>query len=37
MLYILATDYMKDESRNRKVLEFAGDDLANWAMDDGRR
>jgi 3-isopropylmalate/(R)-2-methylmalate dehydratase large subunit len=34
MLYILATDYMKTSQGIGKVLEFAGDDLANWAMDE---
>jgi len=34
MLYILATDYMKTSHGIGKVLEFAGDDLANWAMDE---
>jgi 3-isopropylmalate/(R)-2-methylmalate dehydratase large subunit len=34
MLYILATDYMKTSRGIGKVLEFAGDDLANWAMDE---
>ena len=34
MLYILATDYMKTSKGIGKVLEFAGDDLANWAMDE---
>ena len=34
MLYILATDYMKSSQGIGKVLEFAGDDLANWAMDE---
>jgi len=34
MLYILATDYMKTSLGIGKVLEFAGDDLANWAMDE---
>jgi len=37
MLYILATDYMKTSHGIGKVLEFAGDDLANWAMDERRR
>lgn len=34
MLYILATDYMKSSQGIGKVLEFAGDDLANWSMDE---
>ncbi|HVS80873.1 MAG TPA: aconitase family protein, partial [Pyrinomonadaceae bacterium] len=34
MLYILATDYMKSSKGIGKVLEFAGDDLQNWAMDE---
>jgi 3-isopropylmalate/(R)-2-methylmalate dehydratase large subunit len=34
MLFILATDYMKTSKGIGKVLEFAGDDLANWAMDE---
>jgi 3-isopropylmalate/(R)-2-methylmalate dehydratase large subunit len=34
MLYILATDYMKTSKGIGKVLEFAGDDLKNWAMDE---
>jgi len=34
MLYILASDYMKTSQGIGKVLEFAGDDLANWAMDE---
>jgi 3-isopropylmalate/(R)-2-methylmalate dehydratase large subunit len=34
MLYILASDYMKSSQGIGKVLEFAGDDLANWAMDE---
>ena len=34
MLYILATDYMKTSKGIGKVLEFAGEDLANWAMDE---
>ncbi len=34
MLYILATDYMKTSQGIGKVLEFAGDDLANWSMDE---
>ncbi|MEP6707733.1 MAG: aconitase family protein [Pyrinomonadaceae bacterium] len=34
MLYILATDYMKTSQGIGKVLEFAGDDLANWPMDE---
>jgi 3-isopropylmalate/(R)-2-methylmalate dehydratase large subunit len=34
MLYILATDYMKSSKGIGKVLEFAGEDLMNWAMDE---
>jgi 3-isopropylmalate/(R)-2-methylmalate dehydratase large subunit len=34
MLYILATDYMKTSKGIGKVLEFAGEDLANWPMDE---
>jgi 3-isopropylmalate/(R)-2-methylmalate dehydratase large subunit len=34
MLYILATEYMKTSKGIGKVLEFAGDDLKNWAMDE---
>src|SRR5712692_295702 len=34
MLYILATDYMKTSKGIGKVLEFAGDDLSNWSMDE---
>ncbi len=34
MLYILATDYMKSSKGIGKVLEFAGDDLMNWPMDE---
>ena len=34
MLYILASDYMKTSKGIGKVLEFAGDDLQNWAMDE---
>src|SRR3989449_6846487 len=34
MLYILASDYMKTSKGIGKVLEFAGDDLANWPMDE---
>jgi len=34
MLYILATDYMKSSQGIGKVLEFAGEDLANWPMDE---
>jgi 3-isopropylmalate/(R)-2-methylmalate dehydratase large subunit len=34
MLYILASDYMKTSKGIGKVLEFAGDDLRNWAMDE---
>lgn len=34
MLYILATEYMKTSKGIGKVLEFAGDDLQNWPMDE---
>jgi 3-isopropylmalate/(R)-2-methylmalate dehydratase large subunit len=34
MLYILASEYMKTSQGIGKVLEFAGDDLKNWAMDE---
>jgi 3-isopropylmalate/(R)-2-methylmalate dehydratase large subunit len=34
MLFILASDYMKTSKGIGKVLEFAGDDLANWSMDE---
>jgi 3-isopropylmalate/(R)-2-methylmalate dehydratase large subunit len=34
MLYILATDYMKSSHGIGKVLEFAGEDLENWPMDE---
>jgi 3-isopropylmalate/(R)-2-methylmalate dehydratase large subunit len=34
MLVILASDYMKTSKGIGKVLEFAGDDLANWPMDE---
>src|SRR5437870_8292368 len=34
MLHILATDYMKTSQGIGKVLEFAGDDLRNWPMDE---
>jgi len=34
MLYILATDYMKSTQGIGKVLEFAGEDLMNWPMDE---
>ena len=34
MLYILASDYMKSSKGIGKVLEFAGEDLKNWAMDE---
>ncbi|MFN2577728.1 MAG: aconitase family protein [Pyrinomonadaceae bacterium] len=34
MLYILASDYMKSSKGIGKVLEFAGDDLMNWSMDE---
>jgi 3-isopropylmalate/(R)-2-methylmalate dehydratase large subunit len=34
MLYILASDYMKTSQGIGKVLEFAGDDLMSWPMDE---
>jgi 3-isopropylmalate/(R)-2-methylmalate dehydratase large subunit len=34
MLYILATEYMKTSQGIGKVLEFAGEDMANWSMDE---
>jgi 3-isopropylmalate/(R)-2-methylmalate dehydratase large subunit len=34
MLVILASDYMKTSQGIGKVLEFAGDDLKNWPMDE---
>ncbi|MFZ0062190.1 MAG: aconitase family protein [Pyrinomonadaceae bacterium] len=34
MLVILATDYMKTSKGIGKVLEFAGDDLKNWPLDE---
>jgi 3-isopropylmalate/(R)-2-methylmalate dehydratase large subunit len=34
MLHILASEYMKTSKGIGKVLEFAGDDLKNWAMDE---
>jgi 3-isopropylmalate/(R)-2-methylmalate dehydratase large subunit len=34
MLFILASDYMKTSKGIGKVLEFAGDDLKNWPMDE---
>jgi 3-isopropylmalate/(R)-2-methylmalate dehydratase large subunit len=34
MLHILATDYMKSSKGIGKVLEFAGDDLKSWPMDE---
>ncbi|HEU4714160.1 MAG TPA: aconitase family protein [Pyrinomonadaceae bacterium] len=34
MLVILATEYMKTSKGIGKVLEFAGDDLKNWSMDE---
>jgi len=36
MLHILASDYMKTSQGIGKVLEFAGDDLKNWPMDERR-
>src|ERR1043165_5009359 len=34
MLYILASEYMKSSKGIGKVLEFAGEDLMNWSMDE---
>src|SRR6266566_3779540 len=34
MLFILASDYMKTSKGIGKVLEFAGEDLKNWPMDE---
>jgi 3-isopropylmalate/(R)-2-methylmalate dehydratase large subunit len=34
MLFILASEYMKTSQGIGKVLEFAGDDLKNWSMDE---
>jgi 3-isopropylmalate/(R)-2-methylmalate dehydratase large subunit len=34
MLYILASEYMKQSKGIGKVLEFAGADLKNWPMDE---
>jgi 3-isopropylmalate/(R)-2-methylmalate dehydratase large subunit len=34
MLFILASEYMKSSKGIGKVLEFAGEDLKNWAMDE---
>jgi 3-isopropylmalate/(R)-2-methylmalate dehydratase large subunit len=34
MLHILATEYMKTSKGIGKVLEFAGDDLKNWSLDE---
>jgi 3-isopropylmalate/(R)-2-methylmalate dehydratase large subunit len=34
MLFILASDYMKSSQGIGKVLEFAGEDLINWPMDE---
>jgi 3-isopropylmalate/(R)-2-methylmalate dehydratase large subunit len=34
MLYILATDYMKEGKGIGQVLEFAGDGLRDWPMDE---
>ena len=34
MLFILASEYMKTSKGIGKVLEFAGDDLKNWSMDE---
>jgi 3-isopropylmalate/(R)-2-methylmalate dehydratase large subunit len=34
MLFILASDYMKTSKGIGKVLEFAGEDLKNWPLDE---
>jgi 3-isopropylmalate/(R)-2-methylmalate dehydratase large subunit len=34
MLFILASEYMKSSKGMGKVLEFAGEDLKNWSMDE---
>jgi len=34
MLFILASEYMKTSKGIGKVLEFAGEDLKNWSMDE---
>ena len=34
MLYILASEYMKTSKGIGKVLEFAGEDLKNWPIDE---
>src|SRR5882724_5470915 len=34
MLYILASEYMKTSKGIGKVLEFAGEDLKNWSIDE---
>lgn len=34
MLHLLASDYMKTSKGIGKVLEFAGEDLKNWVMDE---
>src|SRR5215204_5575805 len=34
MLYILASEYMKSSKGIGKVLEFAGEDLKNWSLDE---
>ncbi|HLA10271.1 MAG TPA: aconitase family protein [Pyrinomonadaceae bacterium] len=34
MLHILASDYMKSSKGIGKVLEFAGEDLKNWPLDE---
>lgn len=34
MLFILASEYMKSSKGIGKVLEFAGEDLQNWPMDE---
>ncbi len=34
MLFILATDFMKNNQKIDKILEFAGENLRNWSMDE---
>jgi 3-isopropylmalate/(R)-2-methylmalate dehydratase large subunit len=34
MLFILASEYMKSSKGIGKVLEFAGEDLQNWSLDE---
>ncbi|HJT26625.1 MAG TPA: aconitase family protein [Pyrinomonadaceae bacterium] len=34
MLFILASEYMKSSKGIGKVLEFSGEDLKNWSMDE---